>query len=75
MGGSKQLDIPENLIRICATYNYAMESDHETARRARERGHKLSQWQDFDTPILDVTRGQWFRLTRDGRKIQIGPLP
>ena len=73
MGGSRELDIPENLIRICAPYNFAMESDYEVARKARERGHKLGQWQDFDTPLLDVPRGQWFRLTSDGRKIQVEP--
>lgn len=74
MGGSKQLDTPQNLIRICAPYNFAMESDHETAAKARQRGHKLSKWDDLDTPLLDVPRGQWFRLTADGGKTLVNPL-
>ena len=74
MGGSKILDTPDNLIRVCAAYNFAMESDSRVANQARDRGHKLGQWGSFDTPILDVTRGIWFILTSDGRKVQGEPI-
>ena len=35
-GGSKLLDLYQNLIAVCAAYNYAMESDAKTAAEARE---------------------------------------
>ena len=74
MGGSKLLDRADNLVLVCAAYNYAMESSAEVAKLARERGHKLGSWDGFDTPILDVPMGIWFILTSDGRKVRGQPL-
>jgi 5-methylcytosine-specific restriction enzyme A len=68
MGGSKILDRLDNLIVVCSAYNLAMESTASVAEQARERGHKLSSWENFDTPILDIVRGQWFILTLDGKR-------
>ena len=71
MGGrGKLLDRTDNLVLVCAAYNYAMESNAEVAKLARERGHKLGSWDGFDTPILDVPTGIWFILTSDGRKVK-----
>ena len=69
-GGSKLLDRADNLILVCAAYNYAMESDADIAKLAKERGHKLGSWDGFDTPILDVPMGIWYTLTSDGRKVK-----
>ena len=74
MGGSKLLDRADNLVLVCAAYNFAMEADAKVARLARERGHKLGSWDGFDTPILDVPQGIWFILTSDGRKVRGQPL-
>jgi hypothetical protein len=74
MGGSKEQDRADNLILVCAEYNLAMESNSKVAELARERGHKLSRYAGYDTPILDVTQGIWFILTNDGRKVRSQPL-
>jgi len=68
MGGSKLLDTFPNLIRVCAELNYAMESDSQVAEEAREKGWKLSQWGDFDTPVFDNIQQTWFTLTKEGNK-------
>lgn len=74
MGGrGNKLDRPENLIRVCAQYNFEMESNANTASQARDYGHKLGSWDGFDTPVFDVSLGSWFILTNDGRKVPSGP--
>ena len=52
-GSSKLLDTPQNLIRVCAAYNYAMEANANTAADAREFGHKLQSWRDITDPVFD----------------------
>lgn len=74
MGGSKAQDQAANLILVCQAYNFAMESDPKVAKLARERGHKLSRYTGYDTPILDVPQGIWFILTNDGGKVRSKPL-
>jgi hypothetical protein len=74
MGGSKAQDQAANLILVCQAYNFAMESDPKVAELARERGHKLSRYTGYDTPILDVPQGIWFILTNDGGKVRSKPL-
>ena len=74
MGGSKAQDRADNLVLVCQEYNFAMESDNQIAKLARERGHKLSRYEGYDTPILDVPQGIWFILTNDGRKVKSQPL-
>lgn len=71
MGGSKILDRFENLIRVCAQLNYAMESDAIQASEARDMGWKLGQWDGFDMPYFDRPAGQWFLLTKDGQKVPV----
>lgn len=73
MGGSTKLDRFDNLIRICAWLNYAMESDAAVASEARDKGWKLGQWDSFDSPVYDQVQGQWFALSEDGQKIQTHP--
>lgn len=73
MGGSKVLDRFDNLIRVCAWLNYAMEQNADIAAEAREMGWKLGQWDGFDTPVFDKTLVKWFILTQDGRKVESTP--
>lgn len=69
MGGSKLLDVYENLIRVCSDYNSKMESDSQVADQAREWGHKLESWQGFNEMIYDRCDGEWYELLPDGTKV------
>lgn len=72
MGGSKLLDRYDNLIRVCAQLNYAMESDARVAEEAREKGWKLGQWDDFTHPVFDNVQQKWFYLSKEGKKHETG---
>lgn len=69
MGGSKLLDIPENLIMICAEWNGAMESNAKAANGARGWGHKLSAWESVELPVFDISAFRWYFLQPDGTKV------
>jgi hypothetical protein len=73
MGGSKLLDKLSNLILVCSAYNGAMESDATIASQARDYGHKLGQWDNFDTPVFDKVSRRWFMITDNGDKIETTP--
>lgn len=68
MGGSKLLDRYDNLMLVCAEYNGMMESDAETARMARDHGHKLGSWDDFSSPVFDIVDSLWYELDNKGGK-------
>lgn len=68
MGGSKIIDVYENLLRVCSDYNSRMESDSQVAEEAQEFGHKLKSWQDFSDPVFDRCDGEWYQLNPDGTK-------
>ena len=68
MGGSKILDLYENLLRVCNYYNSAMEADAQTAEQARGWGHKLESWQGLDEYVYDRCDGNWYELLPDGTK-------
>jgi hypothetical protein len=70
MGGSKLIDTPQNLIRVCQNYNLLMESDPETATEAREYGHKLQSWRDISDPVFDTPNLTWYKLTEDGDRVK-----
>lgn len=72
MGSSKLLDKYENLIRVCAELNYAMESHADIAAEARQKGWKLGQWDDFSHPVFDNVQQKWFYLTKEGNKHETG---
>jgi len=63
MGSSKLLDRFDNLLRVCAYLNYAMESDSAVAGEARDMGWKLGQWDSFDHPYFDRVAMTWYTLT------------
>lgn len=69
IGGSKLIDTPQNLIRVCQNYNLLMESDPQTAAEAREYGHKLQSWRDISDPVFDTPNLTWYKLTEDGDRV------
>ena len=73
MGSSKLLDTFQNLIRVCAMVNFAMESDAKVAQEARDFGWKLGQWGDFDSPVFDKVQQTWFALDAKGNKTLTDP--
>lgn len=73
MGGSKILDRMDNLLRVCAWLNYAMESDAEVATEARSQGWKLGQWDGFDTPVFDKVQQKWWLFDEKGNKFETTP--
>ena len=70
MGGSKYLDIYENLMRVCQQYNSLMESDSKIAQEAIGFGHKLRSWEDFSSPVYDRFTGVWYVLDAKGNKTE-----
>lgn len=71
MGGSKLLDIPENLLMVCARYNGDMEADLKVMKDARGWGHKLSHGEDFSKPVFDLISFSWWKLLPDGTKVRV----
>ena len=69
IGGSKLLDTPDNLMRICAAWNYGMEADPRIANQARAWNHKLPVWEKENLPVFDRAGGWWY-LQADGSKVQ-----
>lgn len=61
----------QNLLRVCAEYNFQMESDARVASRARGWGHKLSAWEDTAHPVFDCVTFTWYVLTTDGEKVEV----
>lgn len=59
MGGSKLLDMPSNLVVMCAAFNQAMESDLRAHKLAKEKGWKVSRHSRVsDVPIWDFLGNQ-----------------
>jgi 5-methylcytosine-specific restriction endonuclease McrA len=69
MGGSKLLDVPENLMAVCSRYNGEMESNHLVANQARAWNHKLPLWEDLGLPVFDGVGFRWWILLPDGSKV------
>jgi hypothetical protein len=63
MGGSKQLDVPSNIVLLCSRMNFLIESDPVMADLAREHGWKLERWQDPKSiPVKDLLTGKSWLL-------------
>lgn len=62
------LDVPANLILVCAAYNFQMEADAEVARSARVYKHKLRQTDTLFEPVFDRYLAMWFSLDNEGNK-------
>ena len=70
MGGSKLLDTPDNLIQVCAAWNFYMESDAEMASTARGWNHKLPLWESLELPVFDRSEFRWYFLSPDGDRVE-----
>jgi len=70
IGGSKLLDTPDNLIQVCAEWNYAIEANAELAASARGWGHKLPVWESLEHPVFDRVEFRWYFLLPDGGKVE-----
>ena len=70
-GGRKSLDRLDNLLLVCPVYNGLIESDATEARKARELGYKLREYQGFDTPVFDAYQKIWYKLTEEGERIEV----
>lgn len=73
MGGSKTRDRLDNLIVLCSAFNVLIESDATAAGFARDKGWKLSSWDDYTTPVFNKNFGKWYLLTQSGEKIETTP--
>jgi hypothetical protein len=69
MGGSKLLDTPDNLMRVCGVWNFEMESSPRVAQQARAWNHKLPIWESENLPVFDRLGGWWY-LHPDGSKVR-----
>ena len=64
MGGSKERDVPSNIICLCSVMNGLIESSSEAAQTARDYGWKLVNGQDpILTPFFHAVQGEWLVLT------------
>lgn len=63
MGGSKERDVPSNLMILCSQMNSAIESNLNASVIARAYGWKLNSWADpKKEPIFDAIAGVWYLL-------------
>jgi len=58
----------QNLMMVCAIWNGVIESNASFAASARQWGHKLSHYQDANTPVFDCTNNTWYVLDGEGTK-------
>jgi hypothetical protein len=61
MGGSRERNVPSNIVVLCAALNGLIESSSEWAEIARSNGWKLSASDNpEESPYYDLQRGRWF---------------
>ena len=73
MGGSKVADNLQNVILICAAWNFAMEADPASASLARDLGHTLSKFDSPGEPCFDNDSKKWYDLDLKGNKVVTDP--
>lgn len=72
MGGSRERDVPSNIVVICSTLNGLIESDDRWARVAKEYGWKLNSWDDpLTEPVFDFQTRRWYLLNDDFLRIVV----
>jgi hypothetical protein len=75
MGGSKQRDVPSNLVVICSTLNFLIETDYSASVVARRYGWKLNSWDDPKAvPACDRMSGKWYLLDDQYGRVEV-PAP
>lgn len=71
MGGSKKADRLANLVTLCWQANVTLESDAEFARLGRDKGWKISRWDDpEEVPVFYAPEGAFFMLNHRGTRIR-----
>jgi hypothetical protein len=61
MGGSRERDVPSNIVVLCANLNGLIESDQVWAEVAVDNGWKLRSGQNpLESPYFDLRNGRWF---------------
>lgn len=61
MGGSRERDVPSNVVVLCANLNGLIESDQVWADVALSNGWKLRSGQNpVDSPYYDLRVGRWY---------------
>ena len=61
MGGSRERNVPSNVVVLCAALNGLIESSSEWADLARSNGWKLSATDNpEESPYYDLRVGRWF---------------
>lgn len=69
MGGSKIRNRPSNIITLCSVVNGLLESDADVARLGRERGWKISGYeQPEEVAVYETWSGLWWTLRDDGTR-------
>lgn len=69
MGGrGSSLDVPANLLLVCANYNWLMEADAKVLIKAQVLKHKLRQTDSLFEPVFDNVTNQWWSLDNEGQK-------
>lgn len=64
MGGSKERDVPSNIISLCSIMNGLIESESEAAEMARDYGWKLRSHQNpLTTNYYNSVKGEWVTPT------------
>ena len=73
-GGSRRLEVPSNVLAICAQLNHLLEADSVTAAWGRERGWKLRNGQEpSETPYKDNTTNSWYLLDDNYGRTEVTP--
>ena len=73
MGGSKERNVPSNIIVMCYAFNGLMESNSTSAKMAIEFGWKLTAGQDpYETPVYQ--NGDWYLLDDKFGKLRLTVL-
>ena len=62
MGGSKNLDMPSNLVVMCSEFNFLMEADLAAFKLAKKRGWKVSKYQRAAEIEIENHEGRTFLL-------------
>lgn len=66
MGGSKERNVPSNIVVMCSRMNGLIESDTHAALLALGKGWKVRSY-DWPAaiPVWDARDGRWYRLNDD----------
>ena len=71
LGGSKEADIPSNIITFCSLANGLIESNSYWQAQARMLGWKISKWQTpSENPVYDMSTQKWYLLDDEFNRVE-----